>query len=474
MLIRRAQLWNKGLFDVRISDRKIVDMGTLDANDGEMVVEAHGGLLLPGLHDHHIHLAALAARRASVICGPPVVNNAEELAAALARPGAGWLRGIGYHECVAGLLDATMLDRLVPDRPVRIQHRSGRMWFLNSRALDLLCAGVSPSPGLERENGRLTGRLFDDDPWIRNALGSIPPDLDEVSRSLASYGITGLTDMTPQNDPIIAAHFRQEQARGALLQDVVVAGTHELGSAVVSQRLRLGPVKMHLHEAQLPDPETAVASVRAAHEAGRAVAVHCTTEVELVFALHAFETGGTIAGDRIEHASIAPDALVDAMTSLGLAVVAQPNFVWERGDQYLTDVEQECLPWLYRLQSLQNAGIILAGGSDAPFGEPDPWAAMAAATTRRTRGGNVVGPQEALSPEAALSLFLADPLDLGRQRRIEPGAPADLCLLNMPWENIRSKLPETTIRATIIGGEIVHDRVDQAPFQRRPAADPLA
>jgi predicted amidohydrolase YtcJ len=93
------------------------------------VLDATGGALLPGLHDHHIHLTALAARESSVECGPPTVNSGEELARALSVAGDGWLRGVGYHESVMGLPDAAALDRLRSDRPVRIQHRSGRMWL---------------------------------------------------------------------------------------------------------------------------------------------------------------------------------------------------------------------------------------------------------------------------------------------------------------------------------------------------------
>ena len=37
------------------------------------------------------------------------------------------------------------LDRLVPDRPLRIQHRSGRMWLLNSAALSELLDRGRPS-----------------------------------------------------------------------------------------------------------------------------------------------------------------------------------------------------------------------------------------------------------------------------------------------------------------------------------------
>ena len=175
MLIRNAELWQLGLADVRIDSGRIVAMGSIDAVAGEDVLDAQAGALLPGLHDHHIHLAALAVKKQSIACGPPDVMDEAELERALRCSGEGWLRGIAYHESVAGMPDAAFLDRMCPDRPLRMQHRSGRMWFLNSLALDLLLA-ASPAPsGLERGPDGFTGRLFDEDRWLSNALGSHPP-----------------------------------------------------------------------------------------------------------------------------------------------------------------------------------------------------------------------------------------------------------------------------------------------------------
>ena len=129
MLIRNAEVHGHGRADLRIRAGRIASIGALAPEPGEPIIEARGGALLPGLHDHHIHLAALSAKRASVACGPPEVIDAETLARNLCKaPGNGWIRGVGYHESVLGSLpDAAALDRLIADRPVRIQHRSGRM-----------------------------------------------------------------------------------------------------------------------------------------------------------------------------------------------------------------------------------------------------------------------------------------------------------------------------------------------------------
>lgn len=459
MLIRNADVWRLGQADVRLQDGRIAATGAIGPQPGERVIDAHGGALLPGLHDHHIHLAALAVAQASVPCGPPVVSDRMELAAALAAPGRGWLRGIGYHESVAGLLDRTMLDQWIADRPVRIQHRSGRMWFLNSMALDLLLGAAEPPPGLDRQ----TGRLFDEDRWLRQALPSVPPAFATVSTQLAAMGVTGLTDMSAANDGAMAAHFAAEQAAGRLKQKVLLAGTLALNDAHFGPQLTLGPVKLHLHENALPDLDATIAFLRAGHEQGRAAAIHCTTETELVFALAALEAAAPAPGDRIEHAGVTPDHLLAEMARLGLHAVSQPHFIAERGDQYLRDVEPRDQPFLYRLAAFRRAGLVLAAGSDAPYGSHDPWFAMRAALSRATLAGHVMGADEALVPEEALALFLADPLDLRTERGIRPGAAADLCLLDRPWAEARTRLQASDVRMTMIDGSIVHEAVDQAP-----------
>ncbi|HEX6568080.1 MAG TPA: hypothetical protein VF015_02915, partial [Acidimicrobiales bacterium] len=95
------------LVDVRVAGAAVAEVGRSLRPGGARVVDGDGGALVPGLHDHHIHLLATAAARASVAVGPPVVRDHRGLAAALRRadragkPG-GWLRAVGYHESVAG------------------------------------------------------------------------------------------------------------------------------------------------------------------------------------------------------------------------------------------------------------------------------------------------------------------------------------------------------------------------------------
>lgn len=459
MLIRNAEIEFGTLADVRIDKGVIVEIGrALQPRPAEQVIEACGNALLPGLHDHHIHLLAFAASLDSVPCGPPSVRTEAALIEALqarrTTTPSGWIRGIGYHESVAGDIDRDWLDRVAGSAPVRIQHRSGRLWILNSAALDLV-AGGADGP-LETIGFRPTGRLYDGDRWLRDRLGGARPDIARASAFLASRGVTGFTDTSQSNGPDEFALFAAAQTTGALLQDVVMMGGDALASLRDRPRLRTGARKLHLHDADLPDFEQTCDTIRASHARGRPVAAHCTTLGELVFALGALREAGSIRGDRIEHAGVAPPDVPPLMAELGLTVVTQPNFIAERGDAYLTEVDPADRPWLYRLRGLRDAGIPVAGGTDAPFGNADPWLAMAAAVSRRTAAGATIGEAEALLPEAALALFTGAPgAPGGSPRTIAAGAAADLCLLDRPWDHARAGLSRVGIIATIKAGRIV-------------------
>jgi predicted amidohydrolase YtcJ len=424
VLIRNADIDGERL-DLRIDGARIAEIGArLAAGLDETVIDAAGVALLPGLHDHHIHLRALAAARASVRCDSPQI--AELLRAADARLEAGaWLRGVAYHESVAGELDRAALDALLPDRPLRIQHRSGRLWIFNSAAIERLAPEADAPLDVRR------GHLLDADDWLRARLRGQPPSLQAISRELAAHGVTGVTDTTHHNGPDVIETFAATQARGELLQTVRVMGDARLDDASGHDGVQRGEHKFHLHEHALPELDTLIAAIQRSHAHGRGCAFHCVTRTELVFALAALREAGALAGDRIEHAAVAPPDLVANIASLGLAVVTQPGFIAERGDDYLREVESVDRPWLYRLRGFIDAGVPLGLSTDAPFTEPDPWRAMQAAIGRRSAGGATLGPAETLDASQALRGFLA-PLEApgAAARRLVTGAPADLCLLD--------------------------------------------
>ncbi|MDP3891846.1 amidohydrolase family protein [Nocardioides sp.] len=417
------------------------------------VIEGGGGALIPGLHDHHVHLLSAAAALTSTECGPPRVRDLAELATALqeAAGSRDWVRGVDYHESVAGPLDRYVLDSLVADRPVRVQHRSGALWILNSRALDLVAGVLDDSGDVEREeSGTPTGRLWRFDARLRQVVASTPPDLAALGRRLTTYGITGVTDATPDVDDIgltvIAAACRSG--------DLPVHVTH-LGvrTGTATDRISSGPRKLLLRDHDLPTYDDLQSTIEQEHDAGRPVAVHCVTRESLLLTLAVLEDVGCLPGDRIEHASIVPHGVAQEMARLGVRVVTQPGFLHDRGDDYLRELAPEDRGLLYPFESLRQAGVRVTASSDAPFGELDPWATIRAAVERRTAGGQVIGPSECVSPMTALDGYLGSPLDPGGPpRRVTPGSPADLCLLHVPLEIALRNPSSEVVRTVTFGG----------------------
>jgi len=467
VLVTRVEIDGRAVRDVRCENGVIsaIDHDLPRVGD-EPMIDAAGGAVVPGLHDHHIHLLALAAADASVACGPPTVRTIAELGDALGGRGndRAWIRGVGYHESVAGDLDRDVLDRLVPDRPLRVQHRSGAAWILNSAAVGVLGldTGVDAA-GVERDrDGRATGRLFRLDTWLREHIDATPPELASVGKRLAGYGVTGVTDATPDNSAATLAHIGRALETRHLHQRIVAMGPAGL-PATIHPGIERGAVKLVLDERSLPEFDELVGRIAAAHDDERAVAIHCVTRAELVFAAAAIEHAAPRIGDRIEHASVTPPEILEQLARLPITVVTQPGFIRERGDAYRVDVDADELPWLYRCRGFLEARVALGGGTDAPFGDPDPWLAMQSAVSRRTGDGVVLGGDESLTPEQALALFTSAPGSPGGpSRRIEVGKTADLCVLDSPWSTAREELTSDRVLATVVGGEITWSKDDPA------------
>lgn len=468
LLLRQVEV-DRSITDVLIDHGRVAAIGRgLDAPRRGEVINGRGCALIPGLHDHHIHLLAAAAATTSVGCGPPEVRDRDGLAEALRAadrelPRDRWLRGVGYHESVAGDLDRGDLDQTVRHRPVRVQHRSGARWTLNSAGIDALSLAARTHPGVERDaDGRPTGRLHRADSWLRDLLPrDEAPDLAALGARLAGYGVTGVTDATPYERVEDLAAIAGAVRSRALPQRVMVTGGPALAAAGLPAQLERGPVKLVIDDGDYPPLDLLATHIAAAHAHARSVAIHCVTRTSLVLALAAWDAVGAGAGDRIEHGSVIPPDLIEAIQRHHLTVVTQPGFVAERGDEYLREVDADDRPHLYRCRSLLDAGVPVAGSTDSPYSSPDPWLAMRAAALRRTGGGAVVGESERIGPARALRLFLGDLADPGGPSRgVSIGAPADLCLLAHPLAGALDRLSSDSVVATVRAGRLVHRSPD--------------
>ena len=440
LVIRRAEVEGRHL-DVRVVGDRVREVApAIEPTSNATILDAGGGALIPGLHDHHLHLLSLATATRSL-----VLTSLDDLRVRhLELPPGRWIRAIGYHETELGPLDRRRLDLLAPGRPVRVQHQSGAMWVLSSAALDQIGCRDHPS-----------GRLFGADTLLRERVPAEDLDLAAVGALLAHFGVTGATDATPTEraaDLELVAHASRS---GALPQRLIMMTGPHL-RLYVEPDLELGPVKLVVADHALPSLDELVAGISMARSQGRAVAVHCVTRVALVVAIAAWDEVGAEEGDRVEHAAVVPPELQSRLVDLGVTVVTQPSFVHTRGDRYLREVDPDDLPYLYPCGRLLAAGIPVAGSTDAPFGDPDPWRAIATAVERRTQEGAPIGVGERIDVRAALGLFLGPPDHPGGSpRRVVPGAHADLCLLHVPLDDTLADPSHELVSAVVCGGRLV-------------------
>lgn len=439
LILRNARDAAGKSISVAIRDGRIAAIGARLAGRGAEF-DARGLTLGTGLHDHHCHLLATAARMASVDLS---TCRTEDAVIARLRSASGapdqWIRAFGYDERVAGLPDRDRLDEWLPDQRLRIQDRTGAYWLLNSAGIATLGREPLP-PCVERDaDGRPDGRIWRGDTWLRERIGGSPPSLATLGRQLAQWGVTGVTDAGASNGAAEA-----KLLAGAIPQRLVIMGTEALPEG---EGYAVGPVKILLDENDLPPIEQTVVRIQTARTLDRNVAAHCATLGELLFYLAALQqSGGARSGDRIEHGSVIPGSLIGDIAAAGLTVVTQSNFIQDRGDRYRAQIEESELGDLYRLGSLLRSGVRMLGGSDAPYGDINPWVGLRAALDRKTREGAVIGAGEAVDRSAALSLY--------RSTELVVGAPADLILYE--WPEDRGQ-PDT-VGLTMIGGTIVWQR----------------
>ncbi|MFI7067649.1 amidohydrolase [Kribbella sp. NPDC050124] len=202
---------------IAIAGDRIAAIGTADeiralAGRGTQVIEAAGGLVLPGFQDAHVH-APFAGRNRLRIWLNDAVGRREYLdliaAYADAHPEQTWILGGGWalEAFPGGLPTREDLDRVVPDRPVFLFNRDVHGAWVNTRALEL--AGIDkytpdPSDGrIERDpaTGEPTGMLHEGAAYQFNDDVVPAPDrvewesaILEAQSFLHALGITGWQD----------------------------------------------------------------------------------------------------------------------------------------------------------------------------------------------------------------------------------------------------------------------------------------
>ncbi|HEY7779304.1 MAG TPA: amidohydrolase [Ktedonobacterales bacterium] len=208
-------------------------------------------------------------------------------------------------------------------------------------------------------------------------------------------------------------------------------------------------------------PEDLAALCAAASARGFQVATHAACDEAIGDVLAAYEHLPTgVYRHRVEHLVSLDADQARRLANTGAIGVVQPAYIGQLGDEWDT---MPAPPRLHSvpLRLLVDAGVSLAGSSDAPVAPFNPLAGMRAAVTRRTNAGHLHQPDQAITPLEALRLWTTGAAlaanRAGELGVLRAGARADLVVLDAdPLRTPPERLDGIRVLRTIAGGKTVY------------------
>ncbi len=506
---------------VALAHGRIIAVGSDDviarhAGDATRIVDLHGRMVLPGLHDAHVH--PMSAGIWFLRCQLGNAKDARQLRSSAAACDANltddqWLIARGWRE---DMFDGTGpsggFDGLVLQHPtVLLSAQGDRMW-LNSRALEQLglVDEEAVGDGIERDglgkpNGFVHGAAA---AKVRQELPAPSPQeyrraLAHVSALLNARGITAVTDASV-SEPMLDA-YRAAARAGELTVRVRAARRFQASKGV--ERLLRTLVRPEAGDAGMfredmvkifvdgdfPErngallqpysdmPATSGEPTIAPAELTRVVATLAAAGYDLHFhamgdravriALDAVERARDVDRARDRRHQIAHLALVDA-TDLprfrALGVIANLQLAWASPSELaefkgLERLGKQRAAHLLPFAALAAHGATLVAGSDGPAPSFDPFEAMEIAARRPTTPGDGILPGSAQSLPITLLLqaLTRNGAYAARAERLSgaiiPGHAADLVVLDRNlFDTAPERIGETRVLLTLLGGRAVH------------------
>ncbi|WP_173427558.1 amidohydrolase [Mesobacillus campisalis] len=508
---------------VVVENGRFIDMGStadmlLQWGSSAQIIDLEGNAATPGLIDSHLHLSIMADSfinldLTGVTSKHEMLNKVQERALQL-EPGQ-WIVGSGWDENLftdGGIPVISELDYAAPANPVLLSRTCLHAALVNSNALKI--SGYHPlisvpeggTVVLDEITKQPTGMLLESAMNIvrQNTPERSYQDWKNAMRQTIQFAMQrGLTSVHT-NDPLYLGGLEQtwniynELLNGEqlglrtnllinheFLKDLKDAGMY---TGYGNDTLQIGAVKIFAdgafgrRTALLSEPysddsgnygdamysqEQLYDIVRSSRELDMPIAVHTIGDKALENVLDVLDQFPAASyRDRLIHAQVLREELIPRLKHSSRIADIQPRFIASDFPWVEERLGKERIKLSYAWKTLMDAGVICAGGSDAPVEPADPILGIHAAVTRKKPGENHEGfcPEQKLTMVEAFRLFT----ELGAYPTNEETVKGTIARGKFADMTVYSKNPfgmedadellTTDIEMTIIGGEITYRR----------------
>ncbi|WP_339161310.1 amidohydrolase [Siminovitchia sp. FSL W7-1587] len=506
---------------VVVENGRIVDLGAhsdmmLQWGRNEVqVIDLQGKMVTPGLIDSHMHLSGVAFQFLDLnLTG---VGSKRELLEKVRQranttPSEKWLLGMGFDENLfddGGIPTIQELDEAAPHCPVFIKRICHHAFLVNSKALEMADYHSSmdvPAGGsvvLDPNTKKPTGLLLETasklitDRIPEKSYEELKNGLEQAMKYSMERGLTsvhtndpsylGGLDQTYQLYDELINREKNGLRCNLLIDYPFLNRLKERGmyAGYGNASLRIGAIKIFAdgafgrrtallsepyHDAPgeygeaIHDQETLFQIVKNAREYSMPIAVHTIGDQAVDNVLRVLEQFPRVkVRDRIIHVSLLREDVIQRLAKPSLVADIQPRFVVGDFPWIQDRLGEERIPYVYAWKSLLSAGVLCAGGSDAPIEPVDPLLGIHAALTRRHPGESHEGwgEKEKLSMKEALKLFTIGGAYATNEEAVKGtisrGKLADMTVFSKDLLAIdhADELLNIEVEMTIIGGDIV-------------------
>lgn len=493
-------------------------------------IDLEGYTLMPGFIDTHNHILMYAQQRNQANCSTPPNKNIDEVLDRIRLKvreisEGKWVQGYGYDDT---LLEEQRhptrweLDKVSPNHPVFVNHISGHLAVVNSKAIELAQVDEkTPDPEggyLGRDSdGEINGVLYEK-PAMNLIQAMIPkPTVEELitllgegARDYLSEGITTNSDAAVGisfDEMELDAHLKAaEQGINPMYSQLLIMHTllgkggkfdgytaNQLDQEIQERsngKARLDSAKMFqdgsiqgltgalrqpyynapdvvgdlFHDQQDFNDE-----ILDLHKRDFRIAIHGNGDKAIGSILEGYNYALDQAPKqdhrhRIEHVQTATNQDLDRMKHLGVAGSVFINHVYYWGDRHeKLFLGPERARRISPLADIVERNLLYVLHSDCPITPISPLFSIWAAVNRVTREGNTLGPEQRIDINEALktmTIYGAKFIfDEENSGSIELGKRADFALLDAdPTKIDPMKIKDIMVLKTFIDGKEVFSK----------------